>query len=52
MQLTNVESVLVQAPIEQRIQNSVQLSEEQKKSFLRLLSYFTPDEIRELEGLL
>lgn len=52
MIVTTVGSVLVQAPIELRIQNSVEISEEQKRSFLNLLSYLTPGEIRELESLL
>ena len=49
---TVVESVLVKNPIEYRIRDSVQLSEEQKKDFLNLLSYFTPSELSELETLL
>lgn len=47
-----VESVLVGNPIEFRIRESVQLSEEQKKDFINLLSYFTPSELAELETLL
>lgn len=47
-----VSSVLVANPIEFRIRESVQLSEEQKKDFLNLISYFTPTEIAELETLL
>lgn len=49
---TTVETVLVGNPIEHRIRASVQLSDEQKKDFINLLSYFTPAEIRELETLL
>lgn len=48
----SVSSVLVGNPIEFRIRESVQLSDEQKKDFLNLLSYFTPSELAELEGLL
>lgn len=49
---TPVSCVLVGNPIEFRIRESVQLSDEQKKDFLNLLSYFTPSELAELEGLL
>lgn len=49
---TLVETVLVANPIEFRIRDSVQLSEEQKKDFINLLSYFTPSELAELETLL
>lgn len=49
---TVCESVLVGNPIEFRIRESVQLSEEQKKDFINLLSYFTPAELAELETLL
>jgi hypothetical protein len=49
---TPVSSVLVGNPIEFRIRESVQLSDEQKKDFLNLLSYFTPSELTELEALI
>lgn len=49
---TVCESVLVGNPIEFRIRESVQLSEEQKKDFINLISYFTPTELAELETLL
>ncbi|MDQ1344183.1 MAG: hypothetical protein QG650_903 [Patescibacteria group bacterium] len=49
---TLVETVLVEVPIESRIRASSQLSDEQKKDFINLLSYFTSSELRELETLL
>ncbi len=43
--------VLVEVPIEIRIQNS-DMSEEQKTQFLNMLGYFTLEELEELRDIL
>lgn len=45
------ESILIGVPIESKIRSS-NLPEGEKVQFLNLLSYFTPRELIELEGIL
>lgn len=44
--------ILYESDIRTKITNSFILSEEEKNNFLKLLSYFTPDEIDELKDLI
>lgn len=45
------EEFLVQSDIQTQIMSS-DLSEKEKENFLKLLSYFTPQEIEDLKGIL